>query len=130
MNKRDERKARLERHYKTLEMLADKCGVNAEGKKLSLKLWKLELEATKITTAYCNGEIDGGEDGEKIDSMLQSIENQVTALFNNRLSGFHLNRDPRGHALKIEDEIVRTVYADIPLERDWGGYGLLSPEIK
>ncbi len=39
-----------------------------------------------------------------------------------------INRDPRGYALKINDEWMRANNAK--LETDWGGYGLIAPEIK
>jgi hypothetical protein len=39
-----------------------------------------------------------------------------------------INRDPRGYQLKIKDDWMTANNAD--LERDWGGYGLLAPEIK
>ena len=44
------------------------------------------------------------------------------------------NGDPRGWALKIDDRRFRELYGDddVPaserLARDWGGYGLLSPD--
>ena len=38
-----------------------------------------------------------------------------------------VNRDPRGYALKIEDEYVRA--NGLQIHRDWGGYGILAPEI-
>jgi hypothetical protein len=39
-----------------------------------------------------------------------------------------LNRDPRGYALKIDDEWMRSQAH--PLHRDWGGYGIIAPEIE
>lgn len=38
-----------------------------------------------------------------------------------------LNRDPRGYALKIDDEWMRK--HDAKLYRDWGGYGIIAPDI-
>jgi hypothetical protein len=39
-----------------------------------------------------------------------------------------LNDDARGYSLKIRDEWMREHKAE--LHRDWGGYGILAPEIK
>ncbi len=39
-----------------------------------------------------------------------------------------LNRDPRGYALKINDEEVRARSLDIAT--DWGGYGLIAPDLR
>ena len=126
--KRERRQEELTRHYSTLERLARHCGVKKpDGAKLSLKLWKLEMEATRITTDYCNGE---GMDGNEVDFALNAITEKVIALFAGALPGFHINRDPRGYALKIKSGDVETLYKDIGLHRDWGGYGILSPEIE
>ena len=38
-----------------------------------------------------------------------------------------INSDPRGYALKIQDTWMREHGAE--LETDWGGYGILAPEI-
>jgi hypothetical protein len=39
-----------------------------------------------------------------------------------------LNGDPRGYALKIKSEYVSE--KNLNIHRDWGGYGILAPEIK
>lgn len=39
-----------------------------------------------------------------------------------------LNKDARGYALKINDEWMRE-HPDVRLHSDWGGYGILAPEI-
>lgn len=39
-----------------------------------------------------------------------------------------LNGDPRGYALKIEDNWMRA-RPELRLHSDWGGYGILAPEI-
>jgi hypothetical protein len=45
-----------------------------------------------------------------------------------RIVPVFLNGDPRGYSLKIEDSWMREHKAE--LHRDWGGYGILAPEIK
>jgi len=37
-----------------------------------------------------------------------------------------INRDPRGYALKIEDEWFKD--HDVRIHKDWGGYGILAPD--
>lgn len=122
-----ERKAiRLEQHYSNLQSLYDVCGGGKlNGKKLSLQLFKLEQEATKLTTAQCNG--TGSRTAQ--DKRLNEIQNEVQSRFNGNLIGLFINGDPRGYALKINDEVMRSDYADLSLDKDWGGYGILSPEI-
>ena len=82
------------------------------------QLRKLEKQASRVTTALCNGEIED----EAAERKLDKIEAKVKALIN--VDTLFINRDPRGYALKIkEDEAKRlTIY------QDWGGYGILAPE--
>lgn len=127
MTKRDLRKKHLEAHYKALERLAHKCGLEkVDGKKFSVRLFGLERLADKWAEDYCNGVIP--EDVYNVRK--QDITLGVQSLFNGKLKGFFVNSDPRGYALKIKSEVLQSEYADIGLQRDWGGYGLLSPEIE
>lgn len=127
MNKKERRTLQLNNHYLSLEKLALLCGVeNPNGKKLSVKLLKLEKEIYKPILDYCNGDL---ESVEFLDELIERHAGKVQALFNNNLKGFFINRDPRGYALKIGDKLLRNEYKDLGLQRDWGGYGLLVPEI-
>lgn len=121
---------KLDRHYQTLvrlaELMGDKYAMGKPfyGKKLSVALLKLENQAHKATTDYANGEIQM-EDMDRIDD---EVTAKVTKLFGKKLPGFFVNRDPRGYALKIDDKFMPR-YEKVGLERDMGGYGILSPEI-
>jgi hypothetical protein len=126
LTKVERRKNELERHYKALEALALKCGVKADGKKLSLALWKLELKAHKAAEDYCNGVIDG----DAFDGIAAFTGVVVQGLFQGNLEGLKINGDPRGYALKIDDAVFKEKYFDTGITRDWGGYGILSPEIE
>lgn len=128
MNQKERRKIQLERHYESLSKLAQMCGAkNTDGKKLSVKLLKLEHEANKIAVDYCNGE--NGVTTDNIDEKFAPIEQQVQALFNNNLKGFFTNGDARGYTLKIKDDVLKANYSETNLYTDWGGYGILAPEI-
>lgn len=126
MSKASDRQDRLNRHYRTLEALAKQCGVTQpDGKKLSLALLKLERQAHKLAEDECNGDCKLSD--EQVQARHAFIAHEVTKLFNNKLEGFFINGDPRGYALKIKDDIIKTVYAYIGLHTDWGGYGILAP---
>jgi len=85
-------------------------------------LLRLERKANRLTTALCNG-IESEQEQEKTEQQLDKIENKVRELLPN-LKTFFINRDPRGHALKIkEDERLA-----LGMWSDWGGYGILAPE--
>ena len=120
----------LTQHYATLEALARHCGVDQpNGKKLSVALLKLEREAHQVAEDYCNG-TRFTESETAWETFKDGIEAQVQALFNGKLAGFFVNGDPRGSALKLDqNHTIKASGYGIELHRDWGGYGLLSPEI-
>lgn len=128
LTKKEARKERLSRHYEALDRLylAMNGRRHTRPTTLSCTLLRLEQEASRYTTAYCNGEIDE----QTVDKELERIEAYVAHAFGGKLHGFFINRDPRGYALKISDEVMRNEYAEVGLERDWGGYGLLAPRIE
>jgi len=127
--KLERRKNELERHYAALTKLAELCGVsNPDGKKISSKLRLIESKAHKDATDWCNGDIDS----EQWEVREIGYTVQVIKLFNNKLDGLRINGDARGYTLKIESEFMNPhtgKYKDIGLKTDWGGYGLLAPEI-
>lgn len=129
MTIKERRKAQLDRHYKALEALAKHLGVDTpNGKRLSVALLKLEREAHKLSEDYCNGDIESSE----WHLIQDGITERVKALFGGcDVPGFFVNGDPRGCALKLNNETneQRELIADCGLQRDWGGYGLLAPEI-
>jgi len=136
MTKKQRRQERLERHYKALEALSVKtCGALQNGKKLSTKLLGIEQLAHYSAEAYCNGQtVTGVSFGEEEwDKAVEIYTEAVRKLFGGALPfGFFVNGDPRGCALKLNNdtEEQRELIADCGLERDWGGYGLLAPRIE
>ena len=141
LTKKDRRKMQLQRHYDALARLAKECGLKAEGKKLSVALLKIERIAHEGAEAYCNGTIyrclskygsghfNFNADENAWERFSNMIEKQVQTLFNGKLPYLYINGDPRGYALKIDEEKGRELIEKTGLERDWGGYGLLAPEI-
>lgn len=53
-----------------------------------------------------------------------TAEGSVLRLLGRVPTGFFVNTDPRGYALKIETEHTPT-----GIHRDWGGYGILAPDL-
>lgn len=130
LTKADRRRAQLDRHYKAIETLAILCGVVLpNGRKLSVKLLHLENKAKEITMHYCNG--TGGVTTANVSEKTDPIKAEILRLFNNNLQGFFINTDARGYALKIKTELMQPggKYENTGLQTDWGGYGLLAPEI-
>ena len=132
--KKDRRNAQLDRHYAAIKALLLACGVTYEGwamdkkaKNTSSRLLQIERIAHKAATDYCNGDIDT----DVFDRISEVQTANVQLLFKGNLKGFFINGDARGYALKISDELFRAngIYENIGLQKDWGGYGLLAPEI-
>jgi len=98
---------------------------------LCKKLRRIETRANKYATDQCNGHgpsIDSIKHEEKIRSFENTVCNLTMAGFP-LLSemGFFINMDPRGYALKLDDAWTRTHAPH--MHRDWGGYGILAPDL-
>lgn len=83
----------------------------------------LENRAHRAAELYCN---DSRFTAEDMDKVHETITASIAKLFGgNAPEGFFVNNDPRGYALKIDNETAK-----IPegMHTDWGGYGILAPE--
>jgi hypothetical protein len=139
MTKRERRQKQLEAHYAALVRLAEACGIKkADGKKLSVELLKIERLAHGGAEAYCNGDKFHHYDFGKNENDWDDFERMITAcvqdLFNHKLPFFQVNGDARGYALKIRGaeaghDYGRELIEKTGLQRDWGGNGLLAPDI-
>ena len=100
------------------------------------KLRRLEAKAARLALQGCNV---GFDSEEQADDLYKAVLGKVNKLLGNYV--YHetvkvrtmnvplfINRDPRGYQLKIRDDWMEK--NNVKLERDWGGYGLLAPEIK
>ena len=126
--------------------LASMIGSNkaSDGLKLYRKLRRIETEANAAATAQCNGKsygrqpfrpdwhADGSEGTEEnptpYEVFCDSVRAKVAKAFGGTLpQGFRFNQDPRGYSLKLDPQ-----RAPLPagIVTDWGGYGILAPEIK
>jgi len=95
-----------------------------DGEEVYNKLQRLERKASRITTAQCNGDAN-----EKADKDLERIEKQIKQLLPN-LKSFFINGDPRGYALKFkESEVQELRISGYYPHTDFGGYGILAPEL-
>lgn len=90
---------------------------------LCRKLRRIEAQAGKVMLDYCNGSIDL----EQVDPYTEKTLDKLDKLLNFRAQNVpvFINRDPRGYALKIESEYAR----DVRIHRDWGGYGIIAPDL-
>lgn len=89
---------------------------------LTRKLHRIESAAHKLAEDACNWLSMESTEYEKRHSRVVA---RVKALVGNKVP-VKINMDPRGYALKIDDEYMRK--HNLQLYKDWGGYGILAPE--
>lgn len=124
---KDERAAWIQRrrinHHKALETLAYQVNCNTPGLALWRQLRRIENWFTVYSTRYCDGTIDTDE----FEKVKDTARKRLSRVFGGRIpDGVFLNSDPRGHALKLDNEKVTIPQG---METDWGGYGILAAEI-
>lgn len=116
------------RHHAALEQLARSLGVTD---KTGLQLWRklrpIEYQTRRAAEQYCNGEIDADE----MDKASDIATMGVSRVFGNKTPPrFHVNRDPRGYALKLLSNDSGTETATpFALHTDWGRNQILAPDI-
>lgn len=125
------------RHHSALASLTQ--NPTQSGLSLWRKLRKVEGLASRGATAYCNGErleVTNASGTRSYD--FRSNENAWEAFVTREIipavrrilgrlpDGFFVNGDPRGYSLKIDNDKTAVPAG---LHADWGGYGILAPEI-
>lgn len=130
--KRDRMYYRIEQHGQNLLAIFPDAS-ERDPVKLCKKLRKLETIAAEIGLQLCNGpELQLDEADKRVEAVLA----KVNKLLGNAGSvPVFVNLDPRGYALKIDDEWLTAQRADhrtaykAAIHRDWGGYGILAPNL-
>lgn len=90
---------------------------------LCKKLRRVETAASRWNVDCCNWRDPSIEEQEANDA---KIYKRVHAILGTT-EGIVYNKDPRGYALKIDDAAMRA--NDYQLHRDWGGYGIIAPDL-
>lgn len=96
---------------------------------LCKKLRRIEGAAHKLAEDACNHLSMESEEFVIRESRIRKrLHDTLDLKWNCELwhVGVTLNMDPRGYALKIDDEYMRT--HNLKLHTDMGGYGVLAPE--
>ena len=108
---------------------------------LCKKLRRIETAVARPILDYCNG--DNGMTVEKLDIATdKALKRKATLLglddAGTMLAGLFVNRDPRGYALKINNESsgwfsdwqqARHASGLPALHTDMGGYGIIAPDL-
>jgi len=121
----------IRRHGKQLLAIFPNC-TEQDPVKLCKKLRRLENVGHRLAEDWCNGPVP---DYEEQSCVLMA---KLAKVLGKHDAPVFLNGDPRGYALKIEDEWMQDNGPDysaggkgegLRLYQDWGGYGILAPEI-
>jgi len=134
MNKKqaahDEMYHRIYEHAENLNQIFPDLGIEGDYAahiKLCKRLRRLENRAHAIQERICNGELDLTDNlSDELDQRLLSSLDKIINFKKAGISVF-INGDPRGYALKIDDEYVKEHNLDI--HQDWGGYGIIAPDL-
>jgi hypothetical protein len=111
------KRTQLKNHIAELSQLANKQLTIKDMK----RLYELENKLHKLAEDYCNGVIRSGEEYETRQLPFKTLLKELLPI-----PHLFVNNDPRGYALKIEDEYIRE--SNSSLYRDMGGYGIVCPE--
>jgi hypothetical protein len=86
------------------------------------KLRRLEARAHLAATSYCDGDITA----DRYEEEQEAVRRAVEKLAGGELTALYINGDPRGYALKLD---LPGEAIPVGMATDWGGYGILAPEI-
>lgn len=120
--KHKETMERIRKHGEDLKRI---FGLSDDPIKLCKKLRRLELAANAMMVKYCNGEID-------FDTLqayeLEDLKPKLEKILGTKavVSMVYINQDPRGYTLKLNEVVSNRS----EIHKDWGGYGILAPDLK
>jgi hypothetical protein len=119
----------IQDHGKNLQAIFPKVA-DMDPIALCKKLRRIEVKLNRIAERECSDEafcLEMGEEGVGI--LVDKIMNRMDKWLGFRVAGVPVfyNGDPRGYALKIQSEYISE--HNTKINRDWGGYGILAPEI-
>ena len=91
-----------------------------------LKMWRSLLHIEKRAEAGAMKWSNGDTTEAQWEETRGEVERAVSRVFGRIPTGFFVNSDPRGYALKLDND--KTTIPE-GMHKDWGGYGILAPEI-
>lgn len=123
----------IRRNYNLLIPAYHRLGLSVAGDVQALRrLALIEQKLHKWAEDACSVQLDERTERRR-ETMRREMLDEVRVMLPLVSLAVMLNGDPRGWALKLDDEKLGDFYDhDVPaserLARDWGGYFLLSPD--
>lgn len=129
--KRDLMRERIERHGRQLLAIFPQS-LDQDPVSLCKKLRRLESLAASIGLQLCNGPEMSQEAAQRRVNEALTKTSTLLGIDNTKPGAVPIfcNLDPRGYALKIEDAWMRANRERVTLYQDWGGYGILAPDLR
>ncbi len=122
---------RIEAHGLTLLAIFPNA-IERDPVKLCKRLRRIEAEGAAFALRLCNGPEFASEDEQEAEH--DRILGKALNLLNTDTATVpvFLNQDPRGYALKIDQgwmQANRDQHGVSQLYHDWGGYGIIAPDL-
>jgi len=122
-----------ERLYRAIENHGEKLNqifnTGLDNIELCKKLRRLENKAHRLAEHEANTGDDMSSDLSNLSARLYKLlfpDANSIKHHKDLYNAIFINGDPRGYALKIDDDYMRQ--NKVNLHRDWGGYGILAPD--
>lgn len=122
----------IRRNYELLMPAYRRLGLSVVGDVAAVRrLAIIEKKLHQWAEESCSVEIDERTERRR-ETLEAAMLDEVREMLPLVAHAVMVNGDPRGWALKLDDEKLGGFYDDVPaseqLARDWGGYFLLSPD--
>jgi len=125
MNIKDRMYKQIENHGQNLNAIFN---TDDEPIKLCKRLLRLENQAHRLSTNYCNGDINMDTWDSKCDQILDKLH-KILGKEKCVETGLFVNGDCRGYALKLSSDWLEGYKSKGgKLYSDWGGFGIVAPE--
>ena len=119
-----EQREKIEKHGRQLQAIFPAVA-DLDPVELCKKLRRIENRTNRAACEACNTQKGADEWEYWHDKAMADLD---VLLILGDIPVF-INGDPRGYSLKINDDWMRD-HPEIRLHQDWGGYGIIAPEIE
>lgn len=123
-NKKIEMYARIKKHGEDIKKIFS-LPADTDPVKLCKKLRQYEIKAQRVQDIHAAGKYEEAAREEAL--LLVGLVILTLKQTSGNEFGIFINRDQRGYALKIPDEIVKE--KNLTIHKDWGGFGIIAPDL-
>lgn len=123
-NKKIEMYARIKKHGEDIKKIFS-LPADTDPIKLCKKLRRYEIKAQRVQDIAAAGKYEEAAREEAL--LLVGLVILTLKQTSGNEFGIFINRDQRGYALKIPDEIVKE--KNLTIHKDWGGFGIIAPDL-